>query len=216
MANSLIRVIAWMNKRRLLSGLIGLPDKWLIYFLICGVAFSAGIAAGTFESRPFCESGAAALYLGEYLRGLGSGGAEGTLRFFLNVSAESLAAFLMGFSVIGLIGIPALSLIRGFSAGFALSVFVRLYSGDGVAAGLLLVGLRTAVSLPVFLTVASRSLRASFELSRLALFSAPSGGGIYSRAYFLRFLAAIIILLLLSAGGSALMNWGISKLPVFA
>ncbi len=195
---------------------MGLRENWLVGFLICCGLFSLGVALGTFASADFCEGGTAGDLVGTYLMGIGdAGGIDSTFKFFAEASACAIAAFVMGFSIPGVIGIPVLAALRGFSAGFALSVFVRLYSGDGALMGITLVGIRTAVSTFVFLPVAAWSFHASFELACRGFFRTCQGGGIYTRAYFLRFFTAMIISLLLSAGGRALMVLGISKLPVF-
>lgn len=205
-----------MNKRKLVGGLLGLRENWLIGFLICLSLFILGVVLGSLTSADFCESGNAVELVGTYLDKIAEdGGTGGTVKFFIGSFSCAAAAFVMGFSIPGVVGIPALAALRGFSAGFAISVFTRLYGWDGALMGLTLVGVRAAVSTFLFLPVAAWSFHASFELACRGLLRSCQSGGIYTKAYFLRFFTAMILSLLLSAGGRALMALGISKLPAF-
>lgn len=96
-----------------------------------------------------------------------------------------LAVFLFGFTALGLIGIPALSALRGFFLAFSIASFARAYGRLGIEVAFLLLGITGLLALPVFFLLATQSFHAAWSLAcrgegqgRRAL---P-----YHRDYFLR------------------------------
>lgn len=206
-----------MNKRGLFSGFVILPRTHVPAYLICAALFVLGTVTGTFLSAGFCESGGAAEYMAGYLPSLALADSVGTFRYFLLLLRYPLLVFFLGFSVLGTIGIPALSFGRGFTMAFALSVFTRLYAVNGALMALLLFGGVSALSIPVFLLVASGAFLSSVRLGRI-WFSIPAPIDPFNSAgaYFLRFILAMLTLLLLAVGERAVLGSGLLSLPIFS
>ncbi|MDD5938546.1 MAG: stage II sporulation protein M [Clostridiales bacterium] len=95
------------------------------------------------------------------------------------------ALFLLGFTALGLLGIPALSVLRGFFLAFSISSFARVYGRAGLSVAFLLLGIPGLLSVPVFLLMAAQSFSAAWSL---ACRSGAQGGRSlpYHRDYFLR------------------------------
>lgn len=193
-----------------------MPPSSIPMLLALSVAFLIGIFSGVLSAPDVCEGGSAHDYLSGYVSALTSGadGASFAL-IFLNLSLFHLASFLCGFSALGVFVIPALALLRGFSLSFTLAVFTRLYSLNGALAAYFLFGAAALVSVPLFFTIAVQSMCASFEMARgIFTRSASPNPRIYTRAYFIRFLATIVILSLLAVAERYIMYSGIIDLPV--
>ena len=204
-----MRVRFEMNKRKLALG----PGSraWLPAFVLLAVSFLLGSAAGFVMSSGFAGEDSAGAFLKGYLLSLeGAVKSSGTVRLFWETGAYHVAVFLLGFTVFGAIGIPAVTLT------FAMATLVRLYSFSGAVAGLVLLGLTAIVSVPVFFVLAVDAMWCSAQLARTGLTGAPPAGpGIYSRAYFIKSLLAIFLLILTSAGERALILSGLLELQVF-
>lgn len=76
-----------------------------------------------------------------------------------------LAAFLLGFSVLGLLGIPVLCSVRGFFLAFSIASFTRAYGREGLALAFILLGLPGILSIPAFLTLATQSISTACALA---------------------------------------------------
>ena len=96
-----------------------------------------------------------------------------------------LAAALLGFTALGLIGVPALSLMRGFFLAFSVASFSRAYGHGGLTVAFLLQGIPGLLAVPAFLLLATQSFSAAYALA-----GRGSGQGRrelpYGRDYFLR------------------------------
>ena len=96
-----------------------------------------------------------------------------------------LAAFLLGFSALGLIGVPALSALRGFFLAFTAASFAMAYGHSGLTVAFLLQGIPALLSVPAFLLLATQSFSSAYTLA-----GRGSGQGRrefpYGRDYFLR------------------------------
>lgn len=206
-----------MNKRRFISGIVIFSRTQQAAFLICAALFSVGIVTGTFLSTGFVESGAAGEYMSGYLPHLASDADVGTLRLFWGLARYPLLVFLLGFSALGTVGIPALSFARGFTLAFTLSVLTRLYAFNGALMGYILFGVVSTLSIPAYLLVASGAFLSSVRLGR-TWFSipAPLDPGSGAKPYFLRFILAMLLLLLLAIGERAALHSGLLSLPIFS
>lgn len=206
-----------MNKRRYFSGLVFFSRAQVPAFMICSALFALGIIVGTFLSAGFCDSGGAEKYMAGYLASLAGITDAGTAEIYWTVSKYTFFAFLLGFSALGTVGVPALCFLRGFSLAFSLSVLTRLYSINGVLMGYILFGAVSALSIPVFLTIASGAFLSSVRLGR-TWFSipAPVDPDNGAKAYFLRFSAALLFLFLLALGEKAVLGSGLLSLPIFS
>lgn len=201
-----------MNKRSFLSGFFPRASA----YLLCGALLLTGVVCGTFLSSGFCRSGGAEDILAGFLAGAARISELGTATLFGRLLAYPLLVFLLGLSVLGVVGIPAACFLRGFTLAFALSTLTRLYAGNGALLGILLFGAASALSVPVFLLLASGALTSALRLTQ-SWFSVPvppEPGGI--RTYFLRFLAAALALLVLAAGERAVFGSGLLDLPIFS
>ena len=96
-----------------------------------------------------------------------------------------LAAFLLSFTALGLLGIPALSALRGFFFTFSVACFAKAYGRGGLAVAFLLQGIPGLLSVPVFLLLATQSFSTACVLA-----GRGSGQGRrelpYGRDFFLR------------------------------
>ena len=96
-----------------------------------------------------------------------------------------LAAFLLGFTALGLLGIPLLSALRGFFLAFSVASFSRAYGHSGLTVAFLLQGIPGLLSVPAFLLLATQSISSAYRLA-----GRGSGQGRrefpYGRDYFLR------------------------------
>jgi len=80
-----------------------------------------------------------------------------------------VGAVLLGYTALGLFGIPILSALRGFLLTFSIGAFVRVYGWTGTRIAFYLVGITGMISTPVFLFLATQSFSASLRLSLTAL-----------------------------------------------
>mgnify|MGYP006891728372 CR=1 FL=1 len=70
-------------------------------------------------------------------------------------------AVLMGFTGLGLLGIPVLFSIRGFLLSFAITSFVRMFGGVGGVLAFLTFGVTGLVAIPVLFVLGVQSLAAA-------------------------------------------------------
>ncbi len=209
-----------MDKRRSIFSRGALPGLWspaLAAFALCAVCFALGVVSGTALSSGFAGGDAADRFFSGYVESLRSGAVRERLTpLFLGLCWYHILTFLLGFTMLGVPGIPLISAVRGFTLSFTLATLVRLYDAGGAAAGLVLIGLPALVSVPVFFPLAVDAMCASWELVRTGLLrQPPSGRRFYSGSALLRFLAVLLLLLLISAGERALLGSDFLELPIF-
>ena len=72
-----------------------------------------------------------------------------------------LAVFLLGFSALGILGIPALCSMRGFFLAFSIASFAQAYGRNGLSVAFLLLGLPGFLSVPAFMLSAVQSFSAA-------------------------------------------------------
>ena len=96
-----------------------------------------------------------------------------------------LFAFLLGFTALGVVGIPLLFAVRGFLLSFSITCFVRLFGGPGSLLAFLVFGISGCIAVPALFVLGVQSF---MEASRLA--GRPAGedrrSGGYGRLYFVR------------------------------
>lgn len=206
-----------MNKRKAMSFLAVKCPSWAPIFGICAAAFIFGAIFGTSSSADFYKSGAAGEVLAGYFVSLKRGEAGIDLAsLYWWLAKYHVFVFILGFSMLGVIGIPLLAFARGFTLSFTMALLVRLYGANGVIAGALIFGVSSLISIPLFFLMAIDAMNASLELTRSGLFLvAPSGFGIYSKPYFIRSTSAFLLLLILAIGERAILSFGLSKLSIF-
>ena len=163
--------------------------------VLCLVAFAAGSAGGLFFSRLVSGVDAAVRsgdsFLQVYISACCN---ESMLPLAALEMVWPVLVFLCGFSVIGVLLIPAAAALRGFTAAFAAACFSGSLAGEGLWRIWLLLGPTAALSAPCFLTLSSASLTESRKLRSRALFGAavrPYG----ARYWLLCLILALLILL---------------------
>lgn len=154
--------------------------------VVTAAFFTFGGLAGNLLAFQMTESGqtAMAAYLDRFL-GLALTGdlAQPALPELLWRSLRwPMAAFLLGFSILGLLGIPILSAMRGFFFAFSVASFARAYGFRGVAVAFFLLGIPGLLAIPAFITLATQSLSSACSLAgRSGRRESP-----FSRRYFTR------------------------------
>ncbi len=206
-----------MNKRNMFSAVKSFRPPCAAALLVCAAAFVCGSAAGTFLSAGLRPDGWAGEAVSGYFAALENGGAVTDLAaVYWWLAKYHVLAFLLGFSMLGVPGIPALSFARGFSLSFTMALLVRSYAANGAIAGALLFGAAALFSVPLYFLIASAALEASLELTRRGLLLAPPNGpGIYTRPYFLKTITVFLLLAMIAIGERALLSRGLLTLPVF-
>ena len=205
-----------MNKRKLSPGFTRVPRLGLSAFALCAAGFLLGVLLGVLLSGGITEGDPASEFFSGYGQTLLSGDGDGRfLSVFMSVAWYHLLTILLSFTMLGVVLIPAVAAVRGFTLSFTLAALVRLYASQGIAAGMVLVGFTALLSVPILFLVSVDAMCASGELIRVGLFrQPPAGPGAYTADLFMRFFLAAILRLLISAGESALMEAGIFPLPV--
>lgn len=148
---------------------IGSASSWdgLTQLMVLAACFGAGALGGFFFSAIGGENPELLAYLQQYFRQAGQGGVlEPSLWATIwDLVRWPLAAFLLGLTPAGAVGVPVLMGARGFLLSFAATTFARLFHLPGVAAALAAFGVTVLVAVPVLFVVAADAFRQS--LSRL-------------------------------------------------
>lgn len=144
--------------------------------LCLALCFGGGVAAGCFFAGLLGET--VQTGLSDYLNGCFTGFRDGNvvlpslLSTLWELCRWPLLVFLFGFTALGVLGVPAVFLARGFLMSYAVSVLVRLFGGAGFLAALVLFGLSGVFVLPALFILGSDALRRA-----AALAGSPTGEG---------------------------------------
>ena len=76
-----------------------------------------------------------------------------------------LLALLLGFTALGLLGLPLLFAVRGFLLSFAVASLVRLFGGAGCLLAMALFGISGALSVPALFVLGVQSFQAARQLA---------------------------------------------------
>lgn len=169
------------------------PRRWKVNLLsgrsvalgLLGVLFLTGsiagcLAAGHLDAE---DHGMLLERLEGYLALLRSGAGGPFLPVLWRTVRVPLAAFLLGLTAMGLIGLPVLFTVRGFCLAYAVAVFYRLMGLRGLALGACLFGLSALVWLPALLELGVTGFAGSYGLLRRVTgdsrYPLPAGGGKY-------------------------------------
>lgn len=150
--------------------------------------FLGGIAGCILASK---VDGAAAdslnTYISAFLAAAGTGGVEAPalLPLLWEVARWPLITMLLGFTALGLLGIPILFAVRGFLFSFAIASFVRMFGAMGGLLAFLIFGLSGVVAVPALFILGVQGLNASRCLAGKALGEGKSRSP-YGKRYFLR------------------------------
>lgn len=132
----------------------------LAFLSIC---FVVGALGGFFFSGLTGENPALLDYLNRYFQMVSQGnGVDPPLWSSIwDLVRWPLAAFLLGSTAFGIVGVPILLGIRGFLLSFAAATFVRLFGLPGMAVSLAAFGVTALVAVPVLFAVSADAFRQS-------------------------------------------------------
>ena len=176
--------------RRTVAGFWWSPTiKGTPALVVTAAFFTLGALIGCLAAFRIHTGGAEALYT--YLERFLSLAREGGLsrpefpELLWRTIRWPLAAFLLSFTALGLLGVPLLSALRGFFLAFSVASFSRAYGPDGLTVAFLLQGIPGLLSVPAFLLLSTQSFSAACMLA-----GRGSGQGRrelpYGRDYLLR------------------------------
>lgn len=175
--------------RRAVAAAWNVPESGVLPALCIVVAsFSIGALAGGILSVFASGEGAESLrtYLEGFLTTLQAGGVETPMAIQVwDTLRWPLLALLLGFTCIGLLGLPLLFAVRGFLLAFSIFAFVRLFGSAGCLMAFLIFGISGALSLPVLFVLGVQSLGAARVLAGRFLGETKRQLP-YGKAYFLR------------------------------
>ena len=176
--------------RRAVGGTWNVPEGGLAPALAAtAVSFLLGALAGCLLSALLEGEGLEQLeaYLETFLRSAGAGGLEGPdlLRQMWATLRWPLLALVLGFTALGVLGLPLLFAVRGFLLAYSVAAFARAFGSAGCLLAFLIFGVPGCLSVPALFVLGTQGLAAS---CRLAARSFGEGKGLppYGRAYFLR------------------------------
>ena len=155
-----------MGRRR--KWKVDLLSGWAAGLVLLGVLFLMGgvvgcSCAGCIEDAGDTLIGYLQGYINALLQGQGGGG---VLPILWEVSKVPLAAFLLGLTALGVVGLPVLFALRGFLLCYAVAAFYRLLGLNGLLSAFFLFGLSALVWLPVLFWLGIQGLLGSYGLLR--------------------------------------------------
>lgn len=135
---------------------------------VLAVCFALGALGGFLFSGWGGDNPELLDYLRRYfeMAGRGDGVEPALLSSIWDLTRWPLAAFLLGASAFGAVGIPALLAVRSFLLSYSAVIFARLFGLSGVAASLAAFGVTALVAVPVLFVVSADAFRQS--LGRLS------------------------------------------------
>lgn len=151
----------------------------------------------------FFLGGVAGCIMAANVQGSGSDSLSAYIRGFLSVTSANnmaspaffplvwdvlrwpLLSVVLGFTALGVIGIPILFTVRGFLLSFAISSFVRMFGGIGGLLAGAIFGTSGVIAIPALFVVGVQALAASRRLAGRALGEGRRNSP-FGKAYFLR------------------------------
>lgn len=156
--------------------------------VLLGAAFVLGSVAGCLMAGGMDSGGQGALreYLDGYLALMGQDSfAPRFWPMVWDVARFPLLAAVLGFTALGVVGLPMLFGIRGFLLSYAVSAFYRLYGLSGQVPAFLLFGLSALLWMPVLFHLGVQGLLCAYGLLRRSLGEGRYPLGI-DRSYWVR------------------------------
>lgn len=151
------------------------PRRWRVNLLsgrtavlwLLAVLFFTGSIAGCMTAGIWAQDGAVSDYLDAYWTVLEQGSASARLLPVLwRMIRPHLAAFLLGLTALGVLGLPVLFVARGFCLCYACSVLVRLMGLRGLLLGACLFGVSAVFWLPSLFELGVTGFACSYGLLR--------------------------------------------------
>lgn len=169
------------------------PDRLLAgqlpALVVCGTAFLLGGLVGCLLAACVDGMGSDALrtYLEGFLTAAGNGMASPPALgpMVWQVLRWPLMAVALGFTALGVVGVPVLLAARGFLLSFSIAAFVRIFGDAGRLLAFLVFGVPGCVAVPVLFVLGVQS---QLTAARLARRGPGEGrrGGLCGRAFFVR------------------------------
>jgi stage II sporulation protein M len=145
-------------------------------FILCAALFICGSIIGTVAAGLLQDGASLRAYLADFLSGYqNAADAPNLLLAVWSAVKYHLLAVFLGFSVLGVVFIPALSALRGFFLCFSISAVIRCLGRKGLLLTLSLFGLNTLMTIPCYFILAAASFSASLYLLKLLRAGTPKG-----------------------------------------
>jgi len=140
-------------------------------FAVCALFFFLGGFFGLLAALSAAPDLSAVRNLGGIFSFSADGGVyAGSLwQIFFSLSLFPLVSFFLGFSALGIFGVPLCSAVRGFSLLYTFSTALRVFAADGILFALLVFVLPALVTVPCFFLVSVLALRSSCRFAAFAL-----------------------------------------------
>lgn len=157
-----------MKKRRTSNLMFLSTDREKAALLLVSGGFLFGAVLGCLMAASV--SGDGATVLADYIRSVVQGiqaGTQASPALFLtiwNVFRWPLLALLMSFSFLGIAGIPALCMIRGFLLSYCAAAFARMFGAPGVLLAFVLYGCSSLLSVPALFALGTQGVSHGIEL----------------------------------------------------
>ena len=156
--------------RRTVGGTWNVPEERILPALaVISVSFLVGGLAGCLMST--FVGGAGQESLRAYLEGfLSTAQSGGTAVPALAVQLWDILrwpglALLLGFTALGVLGLPLLFAVRGFLLAFSIAAFVQMFGSAGCLLAFLVFGVSGGLSIPALFVLGVQSLNAARSLA---------------------------------------------------
>lgn len=176
--------------RRAVGGAWNVPEERILPALVViSVSFMLGGLSGCLMSSFVGGAGQESLrnYLEVFLSSAQSGemNVPGLAVQLWDLLRWPAAALLLGFTALGILGLPLLFAIRGFLLAFSIAAFVQMFGSAGCLMAFLIFGVSGMLSISALFILGVQSLAASRRLASRFLGEGKESSP-YGRAYFLR------------------------------
>ncbi len=172
---------------------------WFPVTLLLTLLFLTGGLAGCAMASWVGGSGSEGLasYIRSYLLAAqeGVGSSPSVFALCWDVFRYPVAVLILGFTALGLIGIPLAFAARGFFLSFAVSSFVRMFGGHGFLLAAVVFGIPGVISIPVLFVLGAQGWMASRTMAERLSHSGRRALP-YDRLYWTRCGACAVGLLL--------------------
>jgi hypothetical protein len=176
--------------QRPVAGVWDVPTAGILPALaVCSICFFAGGLLGCLLMARVAGGAGEGLeaYVQSFLRAAESGAlsAPDLLPSMWECIRWPLLALLLGFTALGLLGLPVLFAVRGFLLAFSIASFVRVLGSAGCLLAFLLFGVTGAISVPVFFMLGVQSVLSARRLASRFLGESRQPA-LYGKAWFQR------------------------------
>jgi len=178
-----------MNRNLLIRA--GSADREFFGLALCLIFFACGILIGTISAGNL--DAVEILALQNSVSGYIAQIADGThmsphfLSVLWSLGKYPLLVMFLGFSLLGALGLPVISGIRGFYLSFSISAFIQAFGVEGWPVAFSLFGISALITIPCFFLLASQAFLASADLGKALMGSGKiQAGTLYGSHYLMR------------------------------